>query len=506
MDFDTKGRKIVGYTRYSSENQKEDSIEVQKSIIEEYAEDNDLHVDYYYEDKAISGTTDIRPGYQKLICDIKNDEIALVLFSAADRLGRNHYNDMQFYKIAEEHDTVLCFADDELATNKDKLKVMSASIQAQRYSEKLGKRIKKKAEYSVSKGHHPGGRAPIGYKIDTDVMGNRKLVIDNSRSLIVNNIFDMFLHGFSISQIVDECNNRHWKTLNGTGFCKDSITGILRNDVYIGNLSYGKTTGKRLDGKRNSRKKNSPDRVIVFEGAHTPLVSQSDWDQVQKMLDSHEHYETENKRFYLMRNLLRCKVCKQGMSGELEKSHENSYRIYKCNNAINHRACQNSRKKVKADLVEKAVCDHIADYFLSPAILSILVKLVNKHFQESANLHENMRIKKAMLENYKKQKRGLLELTKSLGAVDNDIVEEVKDCIVKIQVLEEEIDTLNTQMKTPAVSEADVRSQLENLHEVLMNPSILSSLKIEFMHHFIQKIELDGDSFEVFYKNLPIVK
>jgi len=45
MDFDTKGRKIVGYTRYSSENQKEDSIEVQKSIIEEYAEDNDLHVD-----------------------------------------------------------------------------------------------------------------------------------------------------------------------------------------------------------------------------------------------------------------------------------------------------------------------------------------------------------------------------------------------------------------------------------------------------------------------------
>ena len=139
-------------------------------------------------------------------------------------------------------------------------------------------------------------------------------------------------------------------------------------------------------------------------------------------------------------------------------------------------------------------------------MLQILTEQMNKYYESNAKLNDAMRMKKARLEDCKREKRGLLEVVKALGTADEEIVAEIKMCNEETKKLESEIALLNQQMQTPAVTVADVRGQLQNLHEIMRNPNILSSLKLEVIQTFIDKIELDGDSFEVFYKNLPIVK
>ena len=84
-------KSAVIYARYSSDNQSEQSIEGQLRVCNEYAKTHDITVVKTYIDRAMTGTNDNRPDFQKMIKDSNRKEWELVLVYKLDRFSRNKY-------------------------------------------------------------------------------------------------------------------------------------------------------------------------------------------------------------------------------------------------------------------------------------------------------------------------------------------------------------------------------------------------------------------------------
>ena len=83
---------VVIYARFSSHNQTEQSIEGQRAACEEYAKRNDYTIVGEYIDRALTGTTDKRPNFQKMIDDSSKKLFEAVLVYQLDRFARNRYD------------------------------------------------------------------------------------------------------------------------------------------------------------------------------------------------------------------------------------------------------------------------------------------------------------------------------------------------------------------------------------------------------------------------------
>ena len=89
----------VIYARYSSDNQNEQSIEGQLRVCQDYAQRNDMLILYTYIDRAMTGTNDNRPDFQKMIKDSNNKEFEYVIVYKRDRFSRNKYETAKYKKI-----------------------------------------------------------------------------------------------------------------------------------------------------------------------------------------------------------------------------------------------------------------------------------------------------------------------------------------------------------------------------------------------------------------------
>lgn len=90
--------KAVLYARFSSDNQREESIEAQLCAIHEYCERKGIVILHEYCDRAKSATTDNRPEFLQMISDAKNDEFDFVIVHKLDRFSRNRYDSAHYKK------------------------------------------------------------------------------------------------------------------------------------------------------------------------------------------------------------------------------------------------------------------------------------------------------------------------------------------------------------------------------------------------------------------------
>ena len=169
-------KKAVGYCRYSSNNQREESIEAQMRAIEQYCKTKEIELIRFYKDEAISGTSiKDRESFLEMISDSRNGEFELVIVHKYDRFARNQYDHAIFEKKLNGNNVLLISVLEELNDSPESIILKSVLTgMNEYYSLNLSREVKKGKKENALKGIHNGGLPPLGYDLDE----NKRYVVN----------------------------------------------------------------------------------------------------------------------------------------------------------------------------------------------------------------------------------------------------------------------------------------------------------------------------------------
>ena len=263
----TRKLRCAIYTRKSSEEgleQEFNSLDAQREACEAYIasqrSEGWVVVRDQYDDGGISGGTLDRPALQRLLSDIEDGLVDVVVVYKIDRLSRSL---MDFSKLVEVFDRnnvtfVSVTQSFNTTTSMGRLTLNILLSFAQFEREVTAERIRDKVRASRMKGIFMGGTPPYGYKpVD------RKLVINDEEARNVRWIFARFLELGSATELAREAAKRGIRTPRGNPMSKNFLYRMLNNRAYIGEAVH-KGTG--------------------YAGEHEHLIDQRTWDQVQSIL------------------------------------------------------------------------------------------------------------------------------------------------------------------------------------------------------------------------------
>lgn len=355
--------KAVIYARYSSHNQREESIEGQIRECQEFADKNEMTVIDEYIDRALSGKTDNRPSFQKLIKDSEKKQFEAVIMYTLDRFARNRYDSAIYKAKLKKNGVKIFYAKQPLPDTPEGI-ILESVLEgyAEYYSENLSRNVKRGMTENALQGIAMG-QINLGYRIGK----NRKYEIEPTSSKAVKIIFNLYADNKSISYIVNYLNNKGYKTAKGNEFNKNSLSKILKNEKYIGTYKY--------DG-------------IVLENTIPKIIDKELFEKVQVMLNKNKKTKAKHKgkEEYLLTTKLFCGHCNSYMVGDSGTSKTGKlYRYYKCN-------CKNkcNKKPEKKEYIEDLIIETtIKEILTDENIMKItdkVIEIIEKEFKDNSNL------------------------------------------------------------------------------------------------------------------------
>lgn len=353
----------ISYCRYSSDNQREESIDAQKRAINEYASRNGYNVDKYYIDEAKTATTDNRAQFQQLFKDIRTRKYDALIVHKLDRFARDRYDSAMYRHKLKESGMVLLSVLENFDGSPESI-ILESVLEgmAEYYSKNLSREVKKGMRETAFQGRHTGGIPPLGYNVDKDGFYN----INPVESSIVLHIFEMYALDKSYREMADILNSTGCKTKVGKTFTKFSFHDMLCNEKYKGVYVFDKTAGKNLDGTRNNHKFKPDENIIRTHGGIPAIVSIELWEEVnRKMRGNIRSGAKKAKRTYLLSGIIYCGECDSPMSGNTRNCGRNKdeYSTYDCNRRKREKTC--SAKSINKSLIENIVLDYLAEDFFS---------------------------------------------------------------------------------------------------------------------------------------------
>lgn len=352
-------KRAVIYARYSSDMQREKSIEDQLRECHEYADRNGYSVVREYIDRAQSARTDKRLDFQRMISDSESESFDIVLVYKFDRFARNRLDSCLYkHRLMQYNVKVVSIMEPivEGAAGAFQEAVMEAV--GEWYSLDLSEKFKRGKRGTALKCKHTGGRPLLGYKVAAD--GTYE--IDEAGAATVRLLFELYANGYSYTRIIEECNARGMKTGAGNPFGKGSLHDLLKNERYIGVYTYNKIPSAGANGKRNCHAENTED-VIRIEDGIPAIIDKTTWDKVQQRMAENKHRAGahKNKYDYLLSGKLFCGKCGSAMVG---KSSVNScgteYQYYECARKRRQRTCD--KRNVKCDEIESYVVESALEF------------------------------------------------------------------------------------------------------------------------------------------------
>lgn len=370
------------YARYSSDNQREESIDAQVRADKEYAEINGHTIVKTYIDEALSAKTDNRPEFLRMINDAKTGMFDLIICHKLDRFARNRYDSAFYKKILKEHGVKLVSVLENFDDSPESI-ILESVLEgmAEYYSANLAREVMKGLKENALECKHTGGKPPFGYDIGPD----KRYIINEHEAKAIKVIYEKTVNGESCGEVIDWLRINGYKTKYGTQFAKNAINAIIRNEKYKGVYVYGKNKRIIQDGV----KKNIPgeDVIRIVDGVPR-IVDDETWQNANKIYDSRMHVaggQATAKENYLLSGKIKCS-CGRTMCGARVYSGRNkSLRVtYKCTGRKSNSGCK--AKDIKKDFIEEYVIDKL-DKMLSEVNLN---KIIDEICEEA--LKENNEI------------------------------------------------------------------------------------------------------------------
>ena len=354
----------VIYARYSSDNQREESIEGQIRECTTYAEKNGITIVKHYIDRAISAKTDNRPEFQQMIKDSDKKLFDIVLVWKLDRFARNRYDSARYKTQLKKNGVKLMSATEIISEGPEGI-ILESVLEgyAEYYSADLAEKVVRGQTENILKGRCNGGRGTFGYTLDSE----RKFHIDPLTSPFVLESFKKYNEGSTMKEIRDWLNENGIKNPVGGAFTYNSVEHMLKNRRYIGELKF---------------------RDVVVPDAIPPIIPLELFEDVQEKIAKNKKAPARRKAEddYLLTTKLFCGYCGALMFGESGTSRTGEvHRYYKCATAKKHKGCKKKtvRKQWLEDLVVNQTMQLVKD---DAAMESIIAKVMELQNKENTNI------------------------------------------------------------------------------------------------------------------------
>ena len=301
------------YARYSSHKQREESIEEQVAECREYAENNDMTIVEIYSDSAISGKTEEREGWQRMMDDAKKHKFEALLVYTIDRMGRDRYA-LAVAKQALKECGVTVYAIKQPVVEGPESIILDALMEglAEYYNADLARKVERGMGDNAHKGLANGSKPPLGYKVDPL---SKKYIIDEEGANIVRFVFDSYNSGMKIKEIMEECERRCYRNSNGKPIDKNVVNRMLKNAKYTGLYKW---------------------KDVEIPDGMPRIISDETFQLAQLRLDKMTHKNAHGKanKEYLLAEKVFCGKCGDMWVGESGYSANGKfYSYYKCRGA-----------------------------------------------------------------------------------------------------------------------------------------------------------------------------
>ena len=358
---------IVIYARYSSDNQRQESIEAQLHAIHKFCKDNNFNVIKTYIDEEVSATTDDRESFLEMISDSSKLQYDYVVVHKLDRFARNRYDSAINKKVLERNGKKVLSVLERLDDSPESIMLESVlEGMAEYYSVNLAREVKKGMELNARKGIHTGGKPPYGY----DVVDGR-YIANESEAKIVQAIFQMYDRGEGLRTITAKLADMGIENKHGRNFEHTSIYYLLRNKKYIGIYEYQPTP----KGKKRSNYHNFENRIII-ENNHESIIDTKLWNSVQNRIGEVKPRMSKNEKNYYLTGTIICGHCGSNYHGG---GWDGKRYVYVCSNS--RKGCKN--KKINAIKLESYVIDKIRETYLTESMIALVSKQAKEIIEES---------------------------------------------------------------------------------------------------------------------------
>ncbi len=418
---------VAIYARYSSENQREASIDDQLRVCRARAEREGWEVVACFTDAALSGATTLRPGYQALLAAMRNGSIDIVLAESLDRVSRDQEHVAAFHKQAIFAAVrIVTLAEGEISELHVGLKGTMGAL----YLKDLADKTRRGLEGRVRQGRSGGGlcygyrvlRGPAGTDGEPE-RGMREIV--PAQAKVVRRIFEEFAAGYSPIAIARRLNTETIAGPRGGLWSEGAIrghakvgTGILRNRLYVGELVWNRRRWLKDPGTgRRVARQNAESECVVEDVPDLRIVDQALWEQVQHRLNSVARPECSpvlgkaagaapNWRDRRPRHVLTARIfC--GMCGATYLAIGRDYLA--CQTAERSGPCSN-RVRVRRARLERQVLDALGSQLMQPDKVAVFVSEFTAEWNRlSAEASAGRVGKQRELESVRRKLDGLVE-------------------------------------------------------------------------------------------------
>lgn len=462
-------RYAVIYARFSSDNQREESIDAQIRAATDYAEKNGYVVIKVYIDKAKSAKTDDRPQFQQMIQDSRLGTFSYVIVHKLDRFARNRYDSANNKRRLKQNGVRVLSVLENLDDSPESI-ILESAIEsfAEYYSANLAREVMKGMKENALQAKHTGGTPPLGYDVGSD----KRYILNEQEVPIVRLIFKRYLEGLTYSDIVNELNKLGYKTKRGTDFSKSGLNKILSNEKYCGTYVFNQYANKNMNGKRNSTVKKNEDEIIRIEDGMPAIISKEDFEAVQKIMSQNKIARGTRKAKvnYLLSGIIKCGECGYAMHGNKRPSGtDGEYISYRCGCKKSKNLCTNS--EIRREPLEEYILSELETRLLSDEVIPEIVKYVNaKLVREEKQEGDRLQALQSKLEQTDKEINNIIN---AIMAGMNSV--SLKDKMSELEAikvnLEAEVIMLTSEVKEETVTkvtEEQVKVMVADMKKYVM--------------------------------------
>ena len=459
----------VSYARFSSNNQREASIEIQQEHINRYCKDNGITIIKEYVDRAFSATNDNRPQFQQMIKDAESGMFSYVVVYNSSRFARNLQDHLRYRSILESYGIRIISVNenfDESTPEGDLMSNFMMSIN-QYYSKDLGRKTYLGCLETAKECKHVGGVPLYGYGVDKE----QKYYIIEDEAKIVRIIFEMIAKGHSHKEVAEKLSIIGAVNRKGKKF-KADFTNMLRNRKYMGEYVWNLR-------KRSSVHKQVPhdsSEIVRIPNGIPAIVSEELFQKVQERLDKNngKHAKPEN-RSYLLSSLLFCGTCGFRMYVDRD-ANGNGKRNYV---RYNYRCYSKSKgrfdcdtKDIRIDQLDAYITNLLFCVLLNDRYAKNIYRLIREKLgQEYERIRKSLVNSQIEIDKTKREIQNLIStLAEARPIAYQEIVKEVERLTTRKNDLESRMKLLRNELdEYPVFNEGMILSNLQKIKKLVKN-------------------------------------
>ena len=481
------------------------SIETQKMMLENFCHERGFPIYAIYADDGYSGLNFNRPAFTRLLEDIDNGKVNLVITKDLSRLGRDYiqtgyYTDAYFSRKRVRYIAV----NDGIDTNRDDNDIAPfKNILNDMCAKDLSRKVKSAKRQRAYKGYYISAQAPYGYKVDST--NRNRLIVDEEAAAVVKEIFCLSLAGNSLSQISRILTARQivtpgvYKVQNGDirfsryqqgkdslfSWCYQTVRAILRDQVYTGDMVNHKVEITNYNTKECVRVPK--EQRIVVADRHEPLVSREDYERVQTLI-SLRHRPKKHDFDNVFKDLTFCAECGHRMTLMMKPLKSGPTPLIRCtHHYTNPEDCKHNHAIYYEDLYGEVLkrVRSIASKMQSGELLERIQKQRTKRVKtdkliaEQAKASKRLTVLKRIIKKlYDDFAADLLE-PDSYHSMLTEYTNEQKQITARLAVIEAELGT-----------ESNDEQNVQKLKAVLDEYLNIETLTANMLNQLIERIEI----------------